>query len=128
MIIILNHQHLQFVVLKSHHYENYQKQGVLNRHRKGKISTKKNSKCKPQSNFKKMTEARAEKVKTEDNHFCVCLPKSSDAWLRDHRKNTLTGNSSTYCESRLWYSSLGQSPSYFHSPCWSSKSISLTKI
>ena len=38
-----------------------------------KIFTKKNSKCKPQSIKKKMTEARPEKVRTEDDHFCDML-------------------------------------------------------
>ena len=38
-----------------------------------KIFTKKNSKCKSQSVFKKMTETRLEKVKKEDGHFCDML-------------------------------------------------------
>ena len=46
---------------------------MLDRHRKMKIFTKKNSKYKSQSVFKKMTETRLEKVKKEDGHFCDML-------------------------------------------------------
>ena len=96
MIIILNHQRLQLVVLKTHHYENYQRESVLDRHRKVKIPQKIIQSASHKV-FKKMTETRPEKVRTEDDHFFDMLAKKLRTWLRDHRKNILTGNSPTYC-------------------------------
>ena len=89
MIIILNHQRLQLGVLKTHHYENYQRKGVLDRPRKVKIFTKKNSKCKPQSILKKWQMPGQKKLEQRTITFAICLPKSSGAWLRDHRRNSL---------------------------------------